>query len=489
MRVGVEIVLREATRAHAEPQRLLVETRASMETRLVLDVECAELGHDGADHGEPGLANIGRGHLYRVGGREAPCEPPTDRLDLLLRSIAAHPEDPIDVAALRRCVEELGPMRVARVRIETDVVVEVANLAGYRRALPAWVEAAKRLRPRAYARGLIERLCHGALDRHGCSGADAERRASRNGAANDGRTAGDVPDPAHVDYACPQSGRTEEPVLPLDEPLVPPPLEQRPAEPRLPREHERVALEQLEQGRERRLRRVCLAGEAAARRAADPRLVAVRDQMHERGGKPGRLAAGEGGSLDPREAGVSVEADIGKAGRVVLPVRVQGEARRIDRPRPELAGGGDHESLGICERCRVALDRLPDRGRARWASRRSHTTSCAGGCPGGRPGLPALRGRRRRRARRATRGRQAATSPVPLHGRTAARRAAGEHAGQRGTRYTKCRVQRSSGASSTARRTPASVTSPAASQRSATKQARPASTASSAGAPAYRPLV
>ena len=238
---------------------------------------------------------------------------------------------------------------------------------------------------------------------------------------------------------------------------LPVPGETRPREARVPRDHERVALDHLEQRAQCRLVRVRMAGEAAARRAADGRLVAVG----RRGGRPapGATPARRRGSARPSTQARRVSRSkrtYGKPGLAYCAAVKSAKRAGSTAAGPSSRAVATTRRVRIRERRGVALDaprrsrprarrRRTSRSRRRCARRasrrasrraRSRTTSSRGARPAGRRAPPGRRGRRRRTGTRGMRADHAATSCAPLHGAAAARRAAGEHAGHRGTRWT-----------------------------------------------------
>src|SRR5437868_10975866 len=193
------------------------------------------------------------------------------------------------------------------------------------------------MRPRADAHGLVECFLDRALDRRRGCGADAEGRVAWHAAARDAEDARDVPERAQVDRADAQPRRSHASANEALERRVAAPVEARPRQLRLPRDHERVALEHLEERGERRLFRTRVACETAARRAADAWLARRRNEMDELRREQRRPAVGKRAALDPGQPRVAREANVREAVATVLLFAEEREAMRVNRARSELA--------------------------------------------------------------------------------------------------------------------------------------------------------
>ncbi len=88
MGIGVHAVLGECVRAQAEPRRDFVEPGAAEESRVVGDVETAELGRDHAGNGETELGDIGRGDVDGVCSRAGSLDPAAESFKPALRARA-----------------------------------------------------------------------------------------------------------------------------------------------------------------------------------------------------------------------------------------------------------------------------------------------------------------------------------------------------------------------------------------------------------------
>src|SRR5947209_6254282 len=217
------------------------------------------------------------------------------------------------------------------------------------------------MRPRAYAHRLVECFLDRALDRwRGCR-ADAEGRIALHAAARDAEDARNVPERTQVDRADAQPRRSHAGANEALERRVAAPVETRPRQLRLPRDHECIALEHFEERGERRPFCARVACEAAARRAADAWLARRRDEMDELRREQRRPAVGKRAALDPGQPRVAREANVREAAATVLLVAEEREAMRVDRARSELARGRDDQPLLVEIARRVALDRLADR--------------------------------------------------------------------------------------------------------------------------------
>ena len=176
----------------------------------------------------------------------------------------------------------------------------------------------------------------------------------------------DVEEHAAADHAVPQTRGIEEPVGQRGGDRIRLPLDPREGEPRIPREHHRVPLHELEQRRERRLPSRRRTGEAAARRIPDGRAGRPRRaQEDERRRRKRRCAIRERDALDEVELGVFGERREGKGRMSELRRMEEREAPRRHGPAAERAGRGPEQPRRREVHHEVALDRFAQRGSAR----------------------------------------------------------------------------------------------------------------------------
>ncbi len=448
----------------------VVEPAAAEAARRMLHVERTELRRDDLHHAEPGGADVGRGHVDRVRGRTCGVQACADGLDpppharhLELRHLA-------DVPSPAAGVEEAGAPGVLVLCIEGDVLVEAPDPLRRRDARAGRVATAQGTRPGAHSHGLVERLLDCRLHCRSRSRPHAERRLGGSAAAGHAEHARQAPEGAQVDRRDADAGRAQIAALELLEPRVPLPGQARPGQAGPPRDHERVALRQLEQTAQHRLLHARVRGEPVARRTADACLAGQEPprEIDELCRQVRRLARGQRRGAHPGDARVAREARIREArGR-----RAAGRCRGRSAPgRPRrLRASGPRRRRRRSRRCSTPstarrLPRPPRRTPRRWFS----PSRCRDGCPASRRRRRSRRSRstrsrarcrpaRRAAARRCPRRRcaatracatagasrraasprpraaQAATADSSCQGLSTARSLPGEQAGQRGTR-------------------------------------------------------
>jgi hypothetical protein len=194
----------------------------------------------------------------------------------------------------------------------------------------------------------------------GCR-ADAERAPPT---AHERDDHGNLVDAAQVERRQSRKRRREMTRVVRAQVVRPLPVEERKGEPCVPREHECVALDQLEQRREQRASPRRRRGESVARRIGDLRLVETKAEVDELRRQPRVGAVAKPDCRHPAEARVGGEGNEGEPGGPVLLGCEECERLRGGGGRAELARGRLHEHGFRHVGGGIALERLADRRRA-----------------------------------------------------------------------------------------------------------------------------
>ena len=246
-------------------------------------------------------------------------------------------------------------------RVEQHVVVERLDLLGRRRRT---VDRARRdgTEPPVDAEALREGLEPRVPRVGGAARADRQRRARARGAVHDRDRDGDVEEHAAADHGVPQTRGIEEPVGQRAGDRIRLPRDPREGERRVPREHHRVPLHELEQRGERRLPGRRRTGEPAARRVRDRR--AGRRRRPRKTSAAGANAGAPSASETPstKSSSVSSVNDAkGKDGCPRLRCMEEREVRRRHGPAAERPGRNPDQPRRREVRRGVALDRFAQR--------------------------------------------------------------------------------------------------------------------------------
>jgi hypothetical protein len=174
---------------------------------------------------------------------------------------------------------------------------------------------------------------------------------------------GDVEEARAVDGRVAETRRGEIAVVQRDQPSIAAPVEQRQREAVRPDEHERVALDDLEESGEDRGVERPGAGEAVARRHRNARIARGRLEEDELAGEQHGVAARQRDPVDPRELGVGAQRHEREARLRVLAFVAERETLRPDGRGAKPASTVAHEPRLGHEGRGVALRRFAERRR------------------------------------------------------------------------------------------------------------------------------